>query len=82
MTCELNLLYMMQIHFSLKGSSLTSQRGGPGWIPGQFVSFVVDRVALGEVFSEYFGLPLSISFAKCSIFILLLSGQTDEIWES
>jgi hypothetical protein len=31
------------------------------------VGFVVDKVALGLVFSEYFGLPQSISFHQCSI---------------
>jgi hypothetical protein len=30
------------------------------------VLFVVDKVALGQVFSEYFGFPLSISFHRCS----------------
>jgi hypothetical protein len=31
------------------------------------VGFVVDKVALGQVFSEYFGFPLSVSFHWCSI---------------
>jgi hypothetical protein len=32
------------------------------------VGFVVDKVALGQVFSpEYFGSPLSISFHQCYI---------------
>ena len=32
------------------------------------VGFVVDKVALGQVFPpEYFGFPLSISFHRCSI---------------
>jgi hypothetical protein len=31
------------------------------------VGFVVHKVALGQVFPEYFGLPLSISFHRCSI---------------
>jgi hypothetical protein len=31
------------------------------------VGFVVDKVALGEVFPEYFGLSLSVSFHRCSI---------------
>jgi hypothetical protein len=31
------------------------------------VGFVVDKVALGQGFPEYFGLPLSISFHRCSI---------------
>jgi hypothetical protein len=31
------------------------------------VGFVVDKVALGQGFPKYFGLPLSISFHRCSI---------------
>jgi hypothetical protein len=31
------------------------------------VGFVVDKVAPGQVFPEYFGLALSISFHQCSI---------------
>jgi hypothetical protein len=31
------------------------------------VGFVVNKVALGQGFPEYFGLPLSISFHWCSI---------------
>jgi hypothetical protein len=31
------------------------------------VGFVVDKVALGQVFPEYFGFPLSVSFHRCSI---------------
>jgi len=33
------------------------------------VGLVVDNVALGQVFSEQFGFPLSVSFHKCSISI-------------
>jgi hypothetical protein len=32
-----------------------------------YVGFVVDKVALGQSFPEYFGLPQSISFNQCSI---------------
>jgi hypothetical protein len=40
----------------------------PEFDPGPInVGFVVDKVALGQVFSEYFGLPLSISFHRCSL---------------
>ena len=40
----------------------------PGYDPGSVhVGFVVDTVALGQVFPEYFGFPLSISFHQCSI---------------
>jgi len=33
------------------------------------MGFGVDRVAVGKVFSEYFGFPLSLSFHQCSILI-------------
>jgi hypothetical protein len=37
--------------------------GGPGSIAGSGqVEFVVDKVALGQVFSEYFGFPCQFSF--------------------
>jgi hypothetical protein len=40
----------------------------PGFDPGSVqVGFVVDKVTLGQVFPEYFGLPLSISFHRCCI---------------
>jgi hypothetical protein len=32
-----------------------------------YVGFVVDKVALGQGFPEYFGLPQSISFHQCLI---------------
>jgi hypothetical protein len=33
------------------------------WLPGSgHVGFVVDKVALGQVFSEYFGFPCQSSF--------------------
>jgi hypothetical protein len=32
----------------------------PGFTSGQHVGFVVDRAALGQVFSEYFRFPLEI----------------------
>jgi hypothetical protein len=36
--------------------------------PGSvYVGFVVDKVALGQSFPKYFGLPQSISFHQCSI---------------
>jgi hypothetical protein len=31
------------------------------------VGFVVDKMALGQVFPKYFGFPLSVSFHRCSI---------------
>jgi hypothetical protein len=33
---------------------MASHLGGPGSRPGKHVGFVVDKAALGEVFSEYF----------------------------
>jgi hypothetical protein len=40
----------------------------PGSIPGQVhVRFVVDKVALGQVFLRVVGFPLSIAFHWCSI---------------
>jgi hypothetical protein len=37
---------------------MASHRGGPG----SNLGFVVDKVALGQVFSEYFGFPCQSSF--------------------
>jgi hypothetical protein len=42
-------------------SRLASHRGGPGSSPS-YVGFVVDTVALRQVFSEYFGFPYQFSF--------------------
>ena len=36
------------------------------------MGFLVDRVATGMFFSEYFGLVLSVSFHRHSIFVYLL----------
>ena len=52
----------------------------------QSVRFVVDSLALGQVFSEYLGLLLPASSHQCSIpifiyILLLLEGQTVETWE-
>jgi hypothetical protein len=50
---------------SSSGKSLASHHGGPGTIPGSGqVGFVVDKVALGQVFSEYFSFPYQSSFHK------------------
>ena len=39
-----------------------------GSILGQVhVGFVVDKMALGQVFYEYFGFPVSVLFHRCSI---------------
>jgi hypothetical protein len=43
---------------------------GPGFIPGPVhVGFILDKVALGHVYSEDCGFPLSVSFHQCSLFI-------------
>jgi len=41
------------------------------------VGFLVDRVAMGMFFSEYFGLVLSVSFHRQSIFVYLLVPKED-----
>jgi hypothetical protein len=38
------------------------------------VGFVVDKVALGQVFSEYFGFPYHSHSTYCSIFIICRPG--------
>jgi hypothetical protein len=39
----------------------------PGFDPGSgHVGFVVDKVALGQVFSEYFGSPANLHSTNCS----------------
>jgi hypothetical protein len=39
--------------------------GGPGASPGQVMwDFVVDKVVLGQVFSEYFSFPYQVSFHR------------------
>jgi hypothetical protein len=35
------------------------------------VGFVVDKVALGQVFYEYLGFPCQFSFHHCSSFIII-----------
>jgi hypothetical protein len=41
------------------------------------VGFVVDKVALGQVFPEYFSFRLSISFHRCSIARKRIKKATD-----
>jgi len=41
------------------------------------VGFLVDRVAKGMFFSEYFGLVLSLSFYRYSTFVYLLVPKED-----
>jgi hypothetical protein len=43
------------------GWSLTTHRGGPGTSPGQVMGFMVEKVAPGQVFSDYFGFPCQTS---------------------
>jgi hypothetical protein len=39
----------------------------PGFVTGSFyMGFAVDKLALGRFFSEFFGLPLSVSFHPVS----------------
>jgi hypothetical protein len=52
-------------------AGLSSQR--PRFAPGSIrIRFVVDKVALGHVFSTFFGFPLSILFHHGSIFIYII----------
>jgi hypothetical protein len=46
--------YNNELNCNISGKSLASHRGGPGSRPGMHVGFVVDKAALGQVFSEYF----------------------------
>jgi hypothetical protein len=43
------------------------------------VGFVVDKVALGQVFSEYFGLPCQIHPTNCSKKIIIIINQSSGI---
>jgi hypothetical protein len=54
------------------GKSLASHRGGPGSNPGLVMwDFVVDKLALGQVFSEYISVspanPYSTNFSTITI---------------
>jgi hypothetical protein len=54
---------------------LKEHSGSLGSSPGQvIVEFLVDRVALGQVFSEYFGFPCQFSFHQLLHIHYLLSG--------
>jgi hypothetical protein len=47
----------------------------PGFVPRSgHVGFVVDKVALGQVFSKYFGFPSKLSFHRLSTFIIYHPG--------
>jgi hypothetical protein len=75
-------LSKIDVKFILQGLSL--QRPGLGFGPIR-VEFVVER-HLDRFFSDFFRLPLSVSFHQCSIlvfiYMLLLSErQTSELWE-
>jgi hypothetical protein len=58
------LHYQLEICFYIKeAENIPTARGGPGFEPGSgHVGFVVDKVALEQVFSEYFGFPCQSSF--------------------
>lgn len=49
--------------------------------------FLVDRVTVGQFFSEHLDFPLSTSFHQCAVLIPpnymspLVEGQTGEAWE-
>jgi hypothetical protein len=50
--------------------------GFPPWRPmfsprPVHVGFVVDEVAMGQIFYEYFSFPLTLSFHQCSILIYI-----------
>jgi hypothetical protein len=45
----------------------------PAW--SVHVGFVVDKVAVGQVFSELFNFSLSVSFHQCSILIYVVNEQ-------
>jgi hypothetical protein len=52
--------------------SLASHRGGPGSSPGSSnVGFVVNKVALREVLSEYFGYPANVHSTDCSAITII-----------
>jgi hypothetical protein len=45
----------------------------PGFEPGPgHVGFVVDKVALEQVFSEYFGFPCQLHSTNCSTVIIII----------
>jgi hypothetical protein len=51
---------------------LASHRGSPGFEPGSgHLGFVVDKVALGQVFSEYFGFPANLHSTNCSTITII-----------
>jgi hypothetical protein len=53
-------------------------RADRGSISGQSVwDFLVDRVVMGMFFSEFFGIVLSVSFHRYSIFVYLLVPKED-----
>jgi hypothetical protein len=40
--------------------NIPRSKGRPGFASGQHVGFVVDKAALGQIFSEYFGFPCQL----------------------
>jgi len=72
---ELNI--QTQVRFVLVLSAVRLVPGfsprRPGFDPRSVhIRFVVDKVAVGQVFCEYFGLSLSVYFQLCSILIRTL----------
>jgi hypothetical protein len=55
------ILQQQKPHHSSRAYLPASHRCGPVLILG-YVGFVVDKVALMQVFSEYFGFPCQFSF--------------------
>jgi hypothetical protein len=53
----------LKVQNGSKGKNGTGKKN-PGSV---HVRFVADKVALGQVFPQYFGFPLSISFYRYSI---------------
>jgi len=65
------LIYTYNTRLAIKTTD-----GFPPWRPTfsprpVHVGFVVDKVAMGQIFYEYFSFPLSVSFHQCSILIYL-----------
>jgi hypothetical protein len=53
--CDTHSVYVLEFMLSL-------HRGGPGSRPGRHVVLMVDKAALGQVFSEYFCFPCQLLF--------------------
>jgi hypothetical protein len=40
---------------------------------------MVDKVALGQIFSKYFGFPCEFSFHNCSKFIIIIAYHLGQV---